>query len=131
MTTNYTSDDMRAIMMKVANAFIALRDGSNQVADFNILATAMNIGVVRAEAMCQEDVEVFQSAQRALIEADAIYGSLRAYIFTPAALVDMAKGVQAYSELLKMSTPAQMEKAGNEVERRLAVGHLATNGAVH
>lgn len=131
MTTDYTSDDMRAIMMKVASAFMALRDGSNKPADFNTLATAMNIGVVRAEALCQQDVEVFQAAQRALVDADTIYGSLRAYIFTPAALVDLAKGVQGYSELLKMSTPAQMEKAGNEVERRLAVGQVAKSGNTH
>jgi hypothetical protein len=130
MTTTYNANDMRAIMTKVANAFIALRDGSNLVSDFNLLSSAMNIGVVRAEKVSQQAVEVFQTAQRALVDADALYGSFRFYSFTQGALIDLAKGVQGYSELLQMSTPEQMEAAGTECERRLAGGHVVKHGTI-
>jgi hypothetical protein len=120
---NYNSGDMRAIMVKVADAFIGLRDGSNNVGQYNRLAAAMNIGIVRSESIGEGAVEVFRAAQRALLDADAIYEALHCYTFTPAGLVDLAKGVQGYSELPKMSTPAQMEQARAECARRLAAGH--------
>lgn len=131
MTTAYNTHDKRSIMTKVANAFISLRDGSNRIADFNLLVSAMNIGMIRAETIGDQAVKVFREAQQALVAADEVYGSLRCYIFTPDALIAIAKGVQAYSELLNETTPEQMEKAGNEVERRLATGIIARSGNTH
>lgn len=131
MTQNYNNHDMRAIMMKVSSAFIALRDGSNSTADFNTLASILNIGSIRAETVGRDAVQVFDEAKTALMEADAIYESLRCYIFTPGQLVSLAKAVQGYSELLKMSTPAQMEEAGNESERRKAAGGVMKHPTKH
>lgn len=126
---SYTSGDIRSIMVPVAEAFIGLRDGSNQVAQYNRLAAAMNIGIVRSELISEGAVEVFRAAQQALLDADAIYEALRCYTFTPAGLVDLAKGIQGYSELLSMSTPAQMEQARAECARRLEAGIVATPDA--
>jgi len=123
---SYTTGDIRSIMVPVAEAFIGLRDGSNQVAQYNRLAAAMNIGIVRSESIGEGAVEVFRAAQQALLDADAIYEALRCYTFTPGALVALAKGVQGYSELLAMSTPAQMEQARAECARRLGAGIVAT-----
>lgn len=131
MTTNYTSDDMKAIMTKVASAFIALRDGSNRVADFNLLANAMNIGAIRAEAVGPAAVEVFSKAKETMMEVDSIFETMRFYSFSQAQLIDVAKAVQGYSELLKTSTPAQMEAAGNESERRKAAGFLLKHPTRH
>jgi len=116
----------------VASAFIALRDGSNRVADFNTLVAAMNIGIIRAESIGPAAVEVFRAAQQALLRADQIYESLRIYTFTPADLIDVAKGVQGYSEVLDGSTEAQMKAAAEEGDRRLARGiHTRLPGATH
>lgn len=125
---NYTQGDVRSIMRTVVEAFIGLRDGSNSIAHYNRLAAAMNIGIVRSEAIGEGAVEVFRGAQRALLDADAIYGALRCYTFTPGALVDLAKGVQGYFELLEMSTPAQMEAARVACAKRLEDGHALTPG---
>lgn len=131
MTTDYTSDDMKVIMTKVASAFIGLRDGSNSIADFNLLASAINIGAIRAESMTAAEVEVFSNAKVAMMEVDAIYETMRFYSFSQAQLVDVAKAVQGYSDLLKTSTPAQMEAAGDESERRKAAGFLLKHPTKH
>lgn len=131
MTTDYTSDDMRAIMIKVASAFMALRDGSNSIADFNLLASAINIGAIRAESLGPAEQEVFSNAKVAMMEVDSIYETMRLFSFSQAQLVDVAKAVQGYSDLLKTSTPAQMEAAGNESERRKAAGYLLKHPTKH
>jgi len=130
--TGYTAAEQTNIMVAVAGAFLRLRDGSNSVGDFNTLANAINIGLVRSESMDRGTEEVFQRTQQALLRADQIYESLRVYTFTPAELVDLAKGVHAYSDVLKRSTEQQMKAAIEECERRLVRGmHAKLAGLTH
>jgi hypothetical protein len=132
MTKKYTAAEQRNIMLMVAGAFTQLRGGSNSVGDYNTLAGALNIGMVRAEQIGQEAVEVFRAALKALLRADQTYESLKVYVFTQADLVDLAKAVQGYSEILKTSTEQQMNSAIAEAERRLAVGiHARLPGSAH
>lgn len=131
MPDNYDQNDIRSIMEKVAMAFIALRDGSNSPKDFNTLAMAMNMGAIRAESIGQAEFDVFDHAKQALLDADSTYDTMKIYTFTQGALVDLAKGVQGYSELLATSTQEQMEACGKESQRRLAAGQVAKHGSVH
>lgn len=122
VTNSYSATQRNSIMTAVAQAFMALRDGSNRIGDFNTLAAAFNIGIVRAESIGEPAVEVFRAGQQALLRADQTYDAMKVYVFTQADLVDLAKGVQGYSELLAMSTEGQMTAAIKEAERRLGVG---------
>ena len=130
-TKTYSQAQQTNIMAAVAGAFIALRDGSNRVRDFNDLAAAFNIGIVRAEQIGQQAVEVFRAAQQALLRADQTYDALKVYVFTQADLVDLAKGVAAYAEVLQESSEKQITDAIKEAERRLAVGVHARIGNTH
>lgn len=128
MTKNYNADEKHAIMANVASAFMRLRDGSNNIADFNMLASAMNVAAIRAESMGQATFDVFDRAKRALLDADAMYDSLKSYSFTQGALIDLAKGVTGCADLMENSTPEQMQGAYEESRRRLAAGHIAKPG---
>jgi len=130
MTTNYNANDKTAIMTNVASAFIGLRDGSNSIADFNTMAGAMNIAAIRAESMGQETFNVFDQAKLALMDADAMYDSLKCYIFTPGGLIDLAKGVTGCADMMENSTPEQMQAAFEESQRRLARGQIAKTGVM-
>lgn len=121
----YDMNDIRSIMQKVGNAFIALRDGGNRPADFNTLAGAMNIGLIRAESFGDGAEQVFRQAQGALLQADQAYSVLHTYTFDGSGLIALAKGVQGYSELLFSSTPEQMQAAMAECEKRLGLGYVA------
>lgn len=119
---NFTEGELSNIMAKVVDAFMGLKNGSNRVDHFNTLAAVVNIGLVLAESQGQAEVEVFQRAQQALLQADATYDALRSYHLNMAILMDIARGVQGYSELLLKATPEQMKQAGAECDRRLALG---------
>lgn len=128
----YSRGDVSLIMAAVAGSFIALRDGSNRVSDFNTLAGAVNIGLVRSEGMDMSVEAIFRNAQQALLRADQIFDSLRVYSFTPADLVDLAKAVQGYGEMLQTSSEKQMKAAIEEADRRLATGlHARLPGSTH
>lgn len=122
VTNSYSAAQRNSIMTAVAQSFIALRDGSNRIGDFNTLAAAFNIAIVRAESIGEPAVEVFRAAQQALLRADQTYDAMKVYWFSQSDMVDLAKGVQGYSELLAMSTEPQMKAAIAEAERRLQEG---------
>lgn len=127
----YTTHDKNTIMTKVANAFIALRDGSNRTSDFNTLIGAMNIGMVCAESIGDGAVEVFRRAQQALLAAESPFPTVVGYTFNSVALEDLAKAIQAYAQILNETTPEQMKGALGEVERRLQKGiHAKQHGQV-
>jgi hypothetical protein len=128
---NYTTTEQNNIMAAVAGAFVSLRDGSNSIADFNALSNAVNIGLVRSEKLDPGTEEVFKLAQRALLRADQHYGAMGLYVFTQLDLVDIAKGVTAYADLLKTSTERQMREAIQEAERRLSAGMHAKLPPLH
>lgn len=123
---SYTRENQAVIMTKVENAFIALRDGSNRTSDFNTLIGAMNIGMVCAESIGDGAVEVFRKAQRALLEAESPYPTLAKFTFDPVGLIDLARAIEAYSQILSETSPTQMQGALREVERRLAAGRHVT-----
>jgi hypothetical protein len=119
-------------MGAVANAFMALRDGSNRIADWNALSHAFNIGIVLAEKVGEAEVDVFRNAMQALLRADQTYEAMKAYYFTQADLVDLAKAVTGYGELLKTSSEQKVKAAIAECERRLAAGvHARLPGGIH
>jgi hypothetical protein len=117
-----TPAETRNIMAQVASAFIALRDGSNRVDDFNTLCNACNIGIVRAESVSTGAVEVFRNAIQVLLRANQTFDSLKVFVFTPADKIDLAKAVAAYGEILATTSEAALRAAIAEAERRLASG---------
>lgn len=132
MSRTYSHKEQHNIMSAVALAFIGLRDGSNRVADYNALANALNVGMVLAERVGQAEADVFGAAIQAMLRADQTYDAMKVYTFTQADLVDLAKGVHGYSELLKTSSEQKVRAAIAECERRLAAGtHARLPGAVH
>jgi hypothetical protein len=128
----YTQRDQRSLMEAITGAFLRLRAGSNSIGDFNTLAGAVNIGLVRSEKLDRAVEEIFQAGQRALLRADQHFNGLRAYYFTEADWIDIAKAVTGYAELLRLSTEEQMQAAITEADRRLAANmHARLPGGSH
>lgn len=132
MSRPYTAQEQTNIMGAVAQAFVRLRDGANRVADYNALAGAFNIGMVLAERVGQAEVDVFGAAIQALLRANQTYDSLQTFYFSQTDLVDLAKGVTGYGELLKTSSEQKVRAAIEVCEQRLAAGvHARLPGGVH
>jgi hypothetical protein len=120
----YDTSTKVAIMSVIVQSFMALRSGSNLVMHYNRLRQMLNIGIVRAEKLGDAEVEVFRRAQQALMEADKTYDAFKVWTFSGVGLIDIAKAIEGYHDILQRSSQDQMEAAGTEAERREAVGVL-------
>lgn len=107
------------IMTKLTDAFARMAEGSTNCELFDRLAAAINVGLIRAEAIDPLVEEVMVRAINAMNEADGIYGRHRRYGFTGPGLEAMKDGLQVYQEILSKSAPAQMEAALEESARRM------------
>jgi hypothetical protein len=99
------------IMAKLYSAFADLKAGSTDDELFDRLATAINVGVVRAEQINPACVSPMLAARDALIRCDEIRGRHGRYGFDGAGLAAMAAGLEVYEEMVRNSTPQQMRLA--------------------
>lgn len=107
------------IITKLTDAFGRLASGSSDCELFDRLAAAINVGLIRAEAIDPLVEQMMLRARDALIEADGIYGRHKRYGFSGPGLEAMKDGLQVYEEILSKSTPAQMQAALEESARRM------------
>lgn len=109
---------------EVRTAWHHLCTGTGTTAHFDAVATAMNICLVRSESIGEDAVEVAQRAQAAMVAMQQRY--LRCARLGPdaAALADVPLGLDLYDELLRMSSPLQLETALAEVSDRIANGDV-------
>jgi hypothetical protein len=112
------------IMTKIHDAFAHLRGGGQDYDLFDRLAVVMNVGLIRSEQIGQEGVELFQSAQSALMDAARIRETHGKFGFTGPGLEAVKEAVVLYEEILSASSPLQMARAQDEVLRRIRMGEV-------
>lgn len=116
------------IMCLVRLAFEKLKHGSEDPRQFDRLAGALNIGLIRAEAIDPLAEETMLAGLEAVRRCDAIFARHQRYGFTGPDLTIVADAVNLYEDILRLSTPRMMEDALEEVARRMieqAQGEMA------
>jgi len=112
-------DNYHAIMAMVRTAFERLKSGTADAKDFDRVASAFNVALVRAEAIDFRAVEVMQAGVAAMVECDGLQQRHRKYGFTGPGLVAANDAMNLYEDILRLSAPVLMEQAVGEVARRM------------
>ncbi|MCS4508920.1 hypothetical protein [Xylophilus ampelinus] len=107
------------LLIVARSAFRDMAAGSTDPQLFDALGMQPNVGLIRAESIAPELVQLLMAAADAMREADDIYGRHNRYGFTGPGLQAMATGLDAYEAILRASTPAQMRTATKEMIRRM------------
>lgn len=123
--------EITRILLKVDSAFEHLSTGGTDVEQFDRMAAVLNVGLIRCEEIAGSQdptrsagVALFLRAQAALMEADEKLGRHGKFGFTGPGLEAMRDAIALYGEILKASTPRQMDQAQQECIRRVRAGHV-------
>lgn len=106
------------IMIVLRCAFDALAGGTSDCTQFDALAAAINVGMIRAEAIDPLLEQVMVRAADAMRECDDIFGRHQRYGFTGLGRQSVLDALDAYEQILRLSTPAQMIAATHAAKRR-------------
>lgn len=107
-------------------AFERLRDGGGSEEDFDRVAMILNVGLVRAEEVDNGAllVETMQRAQEAMVRMQARYQRGLRFGFDAQGLADVPPALEAYTQLMDLSSPLQMKQAIQEAFRRITGGEV-------
>lgn len=108
--------------LRVYAAFEALRDGRGDDDDFHQLAGALNVSLIRAEAIAPELVDLVKAGQEAAMSCLRRHEAGKRYGFDAAGLRDIPPALEVYDAVLAESTPLQMTQALQEAARRMRQG---------
>lgn len=112
-------DHATLVMNRVRVAFEALKNGTTDCAHFDRLAACINVGLIRSEAIDPLCEQTMLAAIQAMGRVDDIFGRHKRYGFHGPDLEAVTDAVNLYEEILRNSTPHQMEAAVNESARRM------------
>jgi hypothetical protein len=107
------------VVVLVRTAFEVLKSGHGEPADFDRLASAFNVGLVRSELIDPLAEQTMQAGIEALRERDRIQQKHGRYGFTGPGLVAVADAIELYEGILRLSKPIQMQRALEEAARRM------------
>lgn len=116
--------EVSRIMVLLRTAYERLKSKAGTHEDFDRVAAAINVGMIRAEAIDQQLVEMFKAAGEAMLEADRIRERHGSYGFTGPHLLAMNAVMDLYEEVLGKSTPNQMNAAALDGMRRMQRGEV-------
>ena len=112
-------DKVTTLMIELHSCFDAMKNGTTDTELFDRLGASMNNGLIRAESIAPEAVDVMLGAQRAMNEASAIYERHGRFGFTGTGIQAMADALDLYGQIVAMSTPRQILEAAQEARRRV------------
>lgn len=107
------------VMGLVRTACDRLKDGSANAADYDRVAAAFNVALIRAESIDPLVVETMNAGIAALLRCDAIWQRHRKYGFHGPDLEPLEDAMGLYEQILRLSTPRMMEDAVVEAARRM------------
>ena len=119
----FTPGELVKLQTPVRLAYECLRTGQGQQDDFDTLAGAVNVALVRSESIDQLCVETCQRAQDALMSVLARSKRINKWGLDAAGLQDIPPAMDLHEQLLALSTPLQMQQAMRETLRRMEAGH--------
>lgn len=118
----FRADELTQLSLPVRVAFDCLRTGEGKEVHFHTLAAAINVALIRSETIDQLCVETCQRAQDALMSILARSKRLGKWGLDAAGLQDIPPAIDLHEQLLKLSTPLQLQKAMNEAIQRMRAG---------
>lgn len=107
------------VMDLVRTACDRLKDGSANAGDYDRVAAAFNVALIRAESIDPLVVETMNAGIAALERCDAIWQRHRKYGFHGPDLEPLDDAMGLYEQILRLSTPKMMEDAVVEAARRM------------
>ncbi|WP_395055230.1 hypothetical protein [Polaromonas sp.] len=107
------------VMDLVRTACDRLKDGTADAGDYDRVAAAFNVALIRAESIDPLVVETMNAGIVALLRCDAIWQRHRKYGFHGPDLEPLEDAMGLYEQILRLSTPRMMEDAVVEAARRM------------
>ena len=105
-------------------AYQRMREGNGTDEDFDRLAAALNVSLMRAEKIGQPVVDGINAGLHALMAADRRNGEHGKYGFSGEDILAMNAAVDLYEDLVRKSSPRQMQEALNEAAKRMRRGEV-------
>lgn len=96
------------IMLALRVAFEKLKSGTEDHAQFERLAAAINVGLVRAESIDPLAEQTMVAGVQAMMTCGGIFERHGRYGFTGPDLLTMNDALDLYESILRLSTPKQM-----------------------
>jgi len=112
------------IMLTLRTAFERLKAGTASVQDFERLAAAINVGLIRAELIDPLAEETMVKGVAAMGHCAEIHQRHGKFGFAGPELMDMNDAVNLYEDILRLSTPKQMLDALDAAARRIRAQSL-------
>jgi hypothetical protein len=121
--------DVTRIMVSVRMSYERLKQGDAPVSDFERLAAVLNVGLIRGEAIGSQVVEAMKLAMEAILECHRLHQRHGRWGFTGPGIQAMNEALEFYEQILRLSSPNQMEAAVKESYRRMVAGQFHATGA--
>jgi hypothetical protein len=107
------------IVAAVNECFNYLRNSGRDVNKFNIVASALNVSLVRAEKIDLLAEQTMNLGIAAMNNAAARKAKTGHYGFSGPEMIDMQNALDFYAQVFSLSTGAQMDDAIQECQRRM------------
>lgn len=108
-----------SILVKIKAAFELLKTGHGVPDDYERLACAFNVALIRAEAINPLAEQTMLAGAEAMRNCDRIWQRHGRYGFTGPDLIAVADAIELYEGILRLSAPVLMEAAATEAARRM------------
>ena len=118
--------EVSRVMVDVRMCYERLKSGAGTEQDYRVVIFAVNIGMIRAEAIDTELVSYFLAAGEALMECGRLHARHDRYGFTGPGILAINAALEFYEQMLGLSSPNQMHAAAEEADRRYRAGDVIT-----
>ena len=112
------------IMVLLRVAFEKLKHGCDDHEQFDRLAAAFNVGLIRSESIDPLAEQTMNLGLDALINCDGIRMRHGRYGFTGPDLIAICDALDCYDQILRLSAPKQMADALEIAARRMRSGDV-------
>lgn len=120
----FTAGELIALETPLMLSWEKLRTGSGASEDFHNLAAAVNLALVRSEAIDPECVAVCQLAQAALMRMIERHHRMGVWGVDGLGLQEIPPALDLFKQVIELGTPIQMAKAMDEVLVRMRRGDV-------
>lgn len=107
----FTEDELTNIELPLRLAFDAMRNGHGTERDWNDLAAAINVVIIRSEQIDPLCEETAMAAANALSRSAERFKRTGKWGFDGPALAEIDAGLDLHGQLCRLSTPLQMMDA--------------------
>ena len=115
-------EDCTSVVLPVREAFERMRVGNAKDGDFDTMAAALNVALIRAERIDPICVDMVKRSLDALMRTRGRFETHGVWGFDGPALSEIPEAIEFYDQLIELSTPVQMMGAMRETNKRMSKG---------